>query len=58
MYLINLALMAEVIRDNFPPKSEWDAIAKYVIYWSIVIIASSLIYKYFEKPILNWRDRR
>lgn len=58
MYLINLALVAEVIRDNFPPKSEWDAIAKYVIYWSIVIIASSLIYKYFEKPILNWRDRR
>jgi peptidoglycan/LPS O-acetylase OafA/YrhL len=57
MYLINLALVAEVIRDNVtldsPPKT-W---LFYGIYWFIVIICSTLLYKYFEKPIMNLRDK-
>lgn len=58
MYLINLALVAEVIRDNFTPLGGFDSIIKYLIYWIIVIVLSSLIYKYFEKPILIYRDKK
>jgi peptidoglycan/LPS O-acetylase OafA/YrhL len=57
MYLINLALVAEVIRDNFPPRGPHTAWALYGIYWVIVIVASSLLYKYYEKPIMDLRDR-
>ena len=58
MYLINLALVAEVIRDNFPPMGGIDGIVKYIIYWIIVISASSLLYKYFEKPMMDLRDKK
>ena len=57
MYLINLALVAEVIRDNFPVTDTADAYMKYFIYWAIVIVVSTLLYKYFEKPIMNMRER-
>lgn len=57
MYLINLALVAEIIRDNFAPLGGWDAILKYLIYWIIVVGVSSLLYKYFEKPIMDLRDK-
>jgi peptidoglycan/LPS O-acetylase OafA/YrhL len=57
MYLINLALVAEVIRDNFPPTTEGDRIFKYVLYWFFVIAGSTILYKYFERPMMNLRDR-
>ncbi|MGB1217130.1 MAG: acyltransferase family protein [Saprospiraceae bacterium] len=58
MYLINLALVAEVIRDNFPPTGGIDNIFKFILYWIIVIVASSLLFKYFEKPMMNLRDKK
>ena len=58
MYLINLALVAEVIRDNFSPRGGFDGIFKYLLYWLIVITVSSLLYKYFEKPVMNLRDKK
>jgi peptidoglycan/LPS O-acetylase OafA/YrhL len=57
MYLINLALVSEVIRDNFPPHGSHSAWALYWIYWCIVIVFSTLIYKYFEKPVMDLRDK-
>src|SRR5690606_30239351 len=33
MYLINLALVSEVIRDNFPPQGPYSAWALYIVYW-------------------------
>lgn len=58
MYLINLALVAEVIRDNFYPNQDGYGIMKYILYWTITILASSLLYRFFEKPIMDLRDRR
>ena len=58
MYLINLALVAEVIRDNFTPQGGIDGIIKYMIYWAIVIVVSSALYKYFEKPVMDLRDKK
>jgi peptidoglycan/LPS O-acetylase OafA/YrhL len=57
MYLINLALVAEVIQTNFPPNGPLSAWILYFIYWFIVITVSTLIYKYFEKPIMDLRER-
>jgi len=57
MYLINLALVAEVIRDNFTPVNANDAVLKYLIYWAIVILGSTLLYRFFEKPITSLRDK-
>ena len=57
MYLINLALVAEVIRDNFPPVSEFDSLVKYGGYWVLVIVGATFLYRYFEKPVMDLRDR-
>ncbi len=57
MYLINLALVHQVIMDNFPPDGTLDAVVLYVIYWFVVITLSTLIYKSYEKPVLDIRDR-
>lgn len=57
MYLINLALVAEIIRDNFPPRDPLTAWALYLIYWVVVIMFSTLLYKYYEKPIMDLRDK-
>lgn len=57
MYLVNLALVAEVMRDNFPPTSGMDGIIKYIVYWVIVLLGSTILYMYFEKPMMNLRDR-
>ena len=56
MYLINLALVAQVMGLNFPVHGNADGISKYLIYWGIVIGASSLLYYFLERPILRWRD--
>lgn len=58
MYLINLALVAEVIRDNIPPTGGIDGIFKYILYWTIVITGASVLYKYFEKPMMDLRDKK
>lgn len=58
MYLINLALVAEVIRDNIPPEGGADGIFKYLLYWMVVILGSTLLFKYFEKPIMDLRDKK
>jgi len=57
MYLINLALVAEVIRDNFAPVDGVDAVVKYMVFWLIVIVGSTLLYRFYEKPIMSLRDR-
>jgi peptidoglycan/LPS O-acetylase OafA/YrhL len=57
MYLINLALVAEVIRDNFLPHGPKTAWFMYTIYWFVVISASTLLYKYYEKPMMDLRDK-
>ena len=57
MYLINLAPISMVIMKQFPPKGGADSLIKYIIYWFLVIVLSTLLHKFFEKPITNLRDR-
>ena len=56
MYLINLGLVGEVIKTNFPPNGGVDSIIKYLIYWFVVVLSSTIVYKYFEKPMTRLRD--
>ncbi len=57
MYLTNLAIVAEVIRDNFMPTGYWESIGMYVVYWCVVITLSTFLYKFYEKPVLDLRDK-
>lgn len=56
MYLINLALVAQVIKLHFPATSFGDGLMKYAVFWTIVIVVSTLLYKFFEKPLMDLRD--
>ena len=38
MYLINLALVAQIIDKNFTPNGGADSIIKYLLYWFTVIL--------------------
>lgn len=57
MYLVNLALVAQVIDYNFPAQTNFEKTYLYIIYWSSTIIISSVLYRFFEKPMMNLRDR-
>jgi peptidoglycan/LPS O-acetylase OafA/YrhL len=56
MYLINLCLVADVIRKNFESEVEKYPLLMYLVFWIMVILISTLIYKYFEKPVMDLRD--
>lgn len=62
MYLVNLSLVKNWIID----KINWIGIFnnnyllvffKYSIFWSLTILLSILLYKYFELPMMNMRDK-
>jgi peptidoglycan/LPS O-acetylase OafA/YrhL len=55
MYLINLALVIEIIHINY---NSTNGIIQYLIAWFCIILASYLLYHYFEKPIMNLRDKK
>ena len=57
MYLLNLAVVSEVLAVNLPPHGPRSAWALYLLYWCIVLISSTLLYKYYEKPMMDLRDR-
>lgn len=58
MYLINLALISQVIGKNFPVTTPMDGVIKYILYWLAVILGSTLLYFFFEKPIMELRERK
>jgi peptidoglycan/LPS O-acetylase OafA/YrhL len=57
MYLVNLALVSQVIVKNFPPENLLQNAFWYLAYWFFTITISILIYTYFEKPIMNLREK-
>ncbi len=56
MYLVNLALVAQVIEVNFMPETKSAAAITYILYWTIVVALSTLLYKFFEKPMMDLRE--
>lgn len=57
MYLLNLGVLALVIRKHFMPATELNAYLMYVFYWVLVVVLSTWLYKWFERPMMNLRDR-
>lgn len=63
MYLINLSIVQKWILGNI----DWTLIQnlngyvfiiiRYLLYWILTVILSILIYKYFEIPTMNLRDK-
>lgn len=58
MYLVNLALVAQVVQKQFPVQNPLDGTIKYVLYWVVVLVVSTLLYRFFEKPMMDLRDRK
>ena len=56
MYLINYALV--YVPFFYPMKiaMAW-VIPVYLLYWTTVIVLSSLLYKYFEYPVMQLREK-
>lgn len=55
MYLVNLGIVAALIKFNFPPTGGADSVFKYGVYWLSVIVLSSILYHFVEQPVLKLR---
>lgn len=58
MYLINLSCVEQVLDKNITIKNIQGAFVVYGIFWIVVIGLSTLLYKYYEKPLMDLRDRK
>lgn len=52
MYLVNLSLIGNTLK-SLSIQPSW----KFILFWILTILISITIYKYFEVPIMKWRDR-
>lgn len=57
MYLINLGLGTHIIKTNFPIEDPHDGVLKYILFWVYLILVSTLLYYFFEKPMTSLRDK-
>ncbi len=61
MYLINLGIVKKIIMKNIsayePIATSIDGLLEYGTFWSITILLSILLYKYYELPTTRLRDR-
>lgn len=63
MYLVNYSLVKNWIIDKlfnffFPTNDVILSLTKYGLYWTLTIILSILLYKYFEIPTTNLREKK
>ncbi len=59
LYLVNLSLIQGFILNQLKFKFQFfsqSEIAIYLLFWVLCFLFADFIYRYFEKPILNWRD--
>ncbi|GAB4034742.1 acyltransferase family protein [Spirosoma gilvum] len=57
MYLLNLTPIMLTIIERIPTTSLAMGWAKVGLFWVLVIILSTLLYKFFEKPVTELRER-
>lgn len=56
MYLIHLTFVYPLVA-RFKPYSDPEAIFFYIVYLFITIVISIFIYKFYEKPMMNLREK-
>lgn len=57
MYLLNLGVISAVITTNFIAQNKAQAWLLYGVYWFLVILLSTLLYKFYEKPMMDLREK-
>lgn len=57
MYLVHFSLIYRPLFMTLKESSFGKLFVYYILYWAIVVVLSSLIYKYFEQPMMNLRER-
>ncbi len=57
MYLVHAALVVQVFTTHYKVETKTESIIGYLLIWTITLIVSSLLYKYYEKPLTNLRDK-
>ena len=56
MYLLHMPLL-QIISKIFKATNKIESILVYITFWLITFVLSNIIYKKFELPIMNLRDR-
>ncbi|GAB4051345.1 acyltransferase family protein [Spirosoma litoris] len=57
MYLLNLTPIMLNIIERIPTTSYTTGWLKVGLFWVLVLVSSTLLYKFFEKPVTELRDR-
>ncbi len=57
MYLVHYSLIFIPFFRDMKQVSVPATVAFYILYWAVVILLSSLLYKYFEYPVMRLRDK-
>ena len=57
MYLINLSL-AVVFKKAFSQYASSHGLLLFISFWLLLIVGATMVYKYFEKPIMDLRDKK
>lgn len=58
MYLLHYSLILQLFNHWLPQNAGFKLrMATAVLYLLIVVLASWILYRFFEKPILTWRDK-
>jgi len=57
MYLLNLTPIMITVIERIPTTSLGVGWLKVVLFWMLVLVLSTLLFKYFEKPVTELRER-
>lgn len=57
MYLVNLALVVQVIMKNYRPETKTEQMYLYFVFWAVTILLSTFLYYFFERPMMRLRDK-
>ncbi len=57
MYLLNLGILLDVIRNKSQVFGEAKGIGFFLVYWAVLIVLSTAMYHFYEKPMMDLRDK-
>src|SRR6185295_10099693 len=57
MYLVHYSLVFLAFYRDAKINSHWAVVGLYILYWVVVIGLSTLIYKNFEYPVVQLREK-
>lgn len=58
LYLVHSSIILDPITSFFKPFTDFEAIMFYIIYFVLSFLISIFMYKIYEKPIMNFREKK